>query len=1010
MAQQLPVTVDDLFLPETPEFIKAPYRNLVHEAQSVDFGPLEEDIIVLDTETTGLSFRECELIEIAAQRISGREVVDRFETFVAPKGEIPQEITALTGITNEHVKGAPLAKQAVAQLADFVAGSPVVAHNAIFDRTFIENVQGGYRVSNNWIDSLALSRIALPALKSHRLATLAEAFQCNPVSHRAMADVEALSGIWRILLLGIAHMPAGLAAQLAAMHPEVQWPYRQLFAYIAENNPLASLDRSPAAQGASLSAAPFAPVSAESAEFSLLKTRKALIEALHDEVKDNAAEKICSLTAPSAAEVEAAFSGEGALGEIFEAFEQRAEQVEFAQAVRDALDSSSHLAVEAGTGVGKSMAYLYPLARFAKDNHVTCGVATKTNALTDQLISQELPALSQVLPGGLRFMALKGYDHYPCLRKIMRAMDGELPLHLVDTSKRSENTVAADMLTAIAVNLAAVSQMPEGDLDSLGVRWRNVPRSMITTTPEECLHGRCPFFSEGCLLHGARRRAASADIVVTNHSLLLLNVAAENRLLPPMAHWVVDEAHSFADEARRQWALSVSAADARQAFAALGSSKTGAIHTLMNQIAGTEAAALPQRLLVKGAAALDRAQVASANFFDDMLLLATLAPANAYEDATIWINPDVRQTEQWSQLTESGEAFAKALEEALRFLREAQAAATEALPSASREMMRPLDSLSRLFDSLRIILAGTDTSYVYYLEAPRTKAKRGQERLAAEKLDIGEELANHWYPDMLSVIYCSATLAIGNNFDHFMENVGLDRVMTSPTQEKPQVKTLRLPSCYDFDDHMAVVVPQDLPDPYSHDYIPRLVDALYDIHVAMGGSVLTLFTNRRDLERVNSLLTPRLKEAGLEVAYQMRNSNIQRLRSRFIDNKELSLLALKSFWEGFDAAGDTLRCVVIPKLPFANPNDPLVREREARDRRAWWRYSLPEAVLAVKQAAGRLIRTSTDKGLLILCDQRLMTKRYGRTFINALPSANVSTISSENLGEFIESWRRHHED
>ena len=111
-----------------------------------------------------------------------------------------------------------------------------------------------------------------------------------------------------------------------------------------------------------------------------------------------------------------------------------------------------------------------------------------------------------------------------------------------------------------------------------------------------------------------------------------------------MAHWVVDEAHSFADEARRQWALSVSAADARQAFAALGSSKTGAIHTLMNQIAGTEAAALPQRLLVKGAAALDRAQVASANFFDDMLLLATLAPANAYEDATIWINPDVRQT------------------------------------------------------------------------------------------------------------------------------------------------------------------------------------------------------------------------------------------------------------------------------------------------------------------------------------------------------------------------------
>ena len=180
------------------------------------------------------------------------------------------------------------------------------------------------------------------------------------------------------------------------------------------------------------------------------------------------------------------------------------------------LKRAGYTTIEAGTGVGKSVAYLLPLAEYAKLNKVTCGVASKTNALTDQLVSHELPALAEVLPGGLSYACLKGYDHYPCLYRLNRSVDAELPLDDVASNGRSRNTMASDMLTAIAVTYAYACQSVEGDVDALGIRWGSVPRSLLTVTHKECKRRECPFYPNLCMLHGARRRAAAADIVVTN--------------------------------------------------------------------------------------------------------------------------------------------------------------------------------------------------------------------------------------------------------------------------------------------------------------------------------------------------------------------------------------------------------------------------------------------------------------------------------------------------------------
>lgn len=969
----------DLILPGTPEEVRARYLTLAERAARADHGPLADGVVVLDTETTGLSFKDCSLIEISAARLEGREVVERFETFVHPAGPIPPEIQRLTGITNADVADAPSARAAVAALAEFVGGAPVLAHNATFDRTFVEAVPGGAEVSDTWIDTLSLSRVALPRLSTHRLADMAAAFGCASVTHRAGDDVDALCGLWGILLTALSDLPSGLLALLSSMHEEVAWPLRPIFSYLG-------------------SAGDITP-----GPFSLKAVRASLTRDARGAQRADAAE-LDGTSAPSREEVEAGFAPGGVVSRMYERAERRPEQIAMALEVTDALATSTHRAIEAGTGVGKSIAYLLPAALFARRNGVTVGVATKTNALTDQLVSHELPALAAALPGGLTFTSLKGYDHYPCLHRLDRAAAEELPLAAVPHDGRSDNAVACDMLTAIAVTYAYACQSPDGDVDALGIRWRYVPRQMLTTSPAECLRARCPYFPNECPLHGARRRAACADVVVTNHSLLLRNVESEGKILPPVRHWVVDEAHGFEAEARRQWAVEVSGEEARAAFELLGGTGSGVLRNLMVQVMPLDGSTLLTGLLAKASATVSRASVCVADLFVAVHELGSVARGDGgYDTLTLWLGEETRRTPEWGAVADAGSSAADVLDQAVRQLADAGEALSQEAPQLASDLAESTRFLRDLLSGIRLICEGTDPSYVYSAQLSRSRRRIASERLVAEKIDVGADLAERWLPEMESVVFTSATIAVGDDFSHFDHAVGLDALGAGTHRD------VRLESSFDFDSHMSVIVARDLPAPSDRSYLPALADLLYDVHVSMGGSVLTLFTNRRDMERTYEALRPRLAAAGLDVACQERGSSPRRLRQRFLEDRELSLMALRSFWEGFDATGDTLRCVVIPKLPFASPNDPLVRERDLREDRAWWRYSLPEAVISVKQAAGRLIRSSTDTGVLVLADSRLTTKGYGRLFIGSLPSGSVTRLESANVGRFIGMWRAGHE-
>jgi ATP-dependent DNA helicase DinG len=650
--------------------------------------------------------------------------------------------------------------------------------------------------------------------------------------------------------------------------------------------------------------------------------------------------------------------------------------------VAQALDSQTHRAIEAGTGVGKSMAYLLPLILFAQRNRVTCGVATKTNALLDQLMYHELPRLDAALPGGVSYVALKGYDHYPCLRKLM---------NLTREDRCFESTAVPAM---VAMLLSFVCQSARGDLDPLVLHWRELPRYEICASADDCLRRRCRFYRH-CLLHGARHIAKGADIVLTNHALLFCDMGADGGILPPIRQWVIDEAHGMEAEARHQLSYALEPRLLKQTLAGLLSS-TGTLSTMRRATTPLDGGGPLLGKIAETQEDANAVSVIAESFASQVKELCEIAERSNYNQVELWIDARVRESGIWGAVSSVGSSLAARLEKLWRSCRDIMSYSLQfdELFEMQGDLAGLIGELEGALTSLSLVLDGGDESYVYYAELDR-RADNSYDRLVAARIDIGEVLLESLYPEMMSVLFTSATLAAGEDFSYFARASGLDRL------DPEQWCTIQFGSSYDFDSNMAVYLPTDMPEPNAVGYRDALERLIFEVHVALGGSTLTLFTNRRDMEDMYERLKEPLAAQGITLCCQTRGFSAKRLRDEFLENEALSLFALRSFWEGFDAPGDTLRGVIIPKLPFGKPNDPLMLERSLREKNAWKAYALPEAVIDLKQAAGRLIRSSTDSGSLILADSRLLTKWYGRAFLDALPSQQRHALDTQAIADAL---------
>lgn len=1019
----------------TPDEVLRRYASLPQRAEESNFGTYDENVVVVDTETTGVSLKKDELTQIAAARLDRGRIVEWYVTFVNPGMPIPDEIAHLTHIHDADVEDAPSPEEALAGLVEFVGDAKLVAHNAEFDRNFTTKHPAGYPLlENTWIDSLELSRIALPRMKSHRLIDLVRAFGAPLSTHRADDDVAALCAVYRILLAAVDAMPEGLLHSISQLATPEEWPTQPLFAAFANR---AFEQRVSACEDN-----PSAPMQPEI--FSLKQARRARLpehakrskldagdmvsmEVLEQSSAriDREAEGMAVLTFPSAEEVAEAFAPDGLLGALYEDYETREEQAQMALAVRDAFASSQNLCVEAGTGVGKSMAYLIPAAYTALKNNIAVGIATKTNALLDQLVYKELPLLAKELGKDFSSAALKGFSHYPCLRKVQRLMDSGAQMRTVMNEEKTQ-------APAIAGVLSFIEQTAYDDMDTLKVDFRLLPRTSISTTSHECLRRKCPFFGQSCFVFGARKLAESADIVVTNQSLFFCDVAAEGSLLPPIRYWVVDEAHGAEAEARGALALEIGL-EALDSLAARVGIDANARNVFVRAERKVDTAELPEasarELAEASSAGEDETDMPSSEqpgtlFF---VLLAKAKRAgrvfaevesafiirvhdllqfdpnrkSSYDMTDIWINDQVRSMQVFKEVAAAAKDLIDAAEALIRSCQEL-VALLDNVPHAAevqREIAAVALELKGLVRALDVIFVNPTDEYVcsaYLNKRPDKGRGIRDDVIRASLYNVGSLLDETLYARTRSVVYTSATLTVNGSFEPFEHAMGLNG------SEQSRADAVTLESSYDFDRNMCIYVVNDLAEPGNPKYLDQLKELLVKVHLANSGSLLTLFTNKKEMEACFGEVSPRLKENDLRLVCQKWGVSVKNLRDDFLTDETLSLFALKSFWEGFDAPGKTLKGVIIPKLPFIKPTDPLSCERAARDDAAWRHFVLPQAVLEMRQAAGRLIRRADDSGVLILADSRLVSKGYGKVFLRSLPSKNVRFVTTQELLEELE--------
>jgi ATP-dependent DNA helicase DinG len=644
--------------------------------------------------------------------------------------------------------------------------------------------------------------------------------------------------------------------------------------------------------------------------------------------------------APLADRVVAAFGAVGPLAVRLSNFEARRGQLEMALEVARVFEHGGVLLAEAGTGTGKTLAYLVPAILSGQRVLVSTG----TKNLQEQIFFKDIPALRDAL--GIPFTAtyMKGRANYLCLQRLHQlaetgAMTAGQHVFLPIVQEWSARTETGDR--------AELEDLPE-DVPF----WNDV-----AATAETCLGVECPRYDD-CFVTKMRQRAAASDVVIVNHHLLCADAAvrqsAFGEVIPACSHLVLDEAHQFEDVATQYFGKSVStyrlddlASDVEQIASAAGGLQAHAIE--------------------KSAAAT---RDASRAFF------AEVAFAHRTDDV---VRSEERVRATPGTLAHTADAAARLtgaldLVEATLSLAGQPAPAGEAVDAEQSELLAALARRARdLRDDLRWLLRASDPDYVYYVEF------RGRGAfLRASPIDVSTIVRDLFLERMRTIVLTSATLAVDGSFEYVRTRLGVQHAAA-----------IRLPSEFDFSRQAILYLPSRMPDPRSSDFAGAAGREVIAILKRTRGRAFVLFTSYTTLRAVQGMAEMALEYPILAQGSAPRSQ----LLKRFRETPHAVLFATASFWQGVDVVGDALSCVIVDKLPFASPGDPITAARidavRLRGGEPFEDYQVPLAILALQQGLGRLIRHRSDRGVLVVLDPRLRTKRYGERFLRSLPPAPV---------------------
>ncbi|RRR73001.1 MAG: DNA polymerase III subunit epsilon [Candidatus Viridilinea halotolerans] len=910
----------------------------------------ERIYVALDVETTGLSRDADELIEVAAVKFRPGEILEQYSQLVRPRQPLPLKITRITGITPADLEQAPTFNAIGADFVQFVKTYPIVGHSVSFDLEMLR--KQGMNFSQPVYDTFDLATLLMPQAPIYKLTALAANLGIpHPDAHRALNDALVTAHVFNHLLGMIEQLALDDLSEVVRLSGKIDFAIRDLFETALRERAKNVFVLGPGGPAAMLQPSP---------EWVPLKPTND--------------QRPLDLTA-----ITAFFAPSGPLGQRFAGYEPREPQVAMARAVAQAFNHGEPLLVEAGTGTGKSLAYLTPAAMFAARRGERVIVSTNTINLQDQLFFKDVPDLQRIMAAAneppFNATLLKGRSNYLCLRRYH-----ELRKH--------ENLAPEEVRTLLKVQLW-LPTTTSGDRAELLLIEREVNAwGRVCVTPETCSGPRCDHFRE-CFFFQARRHAEAAHIVIVNHALLIADLANQSKVLPAYDHLVIDEAHNLEEEATDQLSFELDQSqllkfldDIHQTGGALNvSGLISELPSLLQAMPGAASEKIAQHC-EHVRPCVDRARTAVYECFNLLAAFVAGESKESFYDPRIRITKEVRKRDDWpaiqaawAYLNDTLATIGNDLSGIDALLRELQKEGAE----GCEDFLLRVEFMVRFATEVRVntghIFAGDEASICWITH----DRQRDNINLTAAPLSVAEILQAQLFAQKQTCILASATLTVEADFTFMKSRLGLN-----------EADELLLESPFDYEQQALVFLPNDMPEPNQRGYQQAVEATLIALCTATGGRTLALFTANNSLKQTYAAIQDELEEQEIAVLGQRIDGSRRAILDRFKEFPRTVLLGTASFWEGVDVVGDALSVLVITKLPFNVPTDPIFAARsEIFGRDAFELFAVPQSILRFKQGFGRLIRSRDDRGIVVVLDKRLLSKKYGAQFLASLPHTRV---------------------
>ncbi len=874
--------------------------------------------VVVDVETTGMDAVRDAVIQVAAARSEEDGSLSVANWFVDPGRPIPAAIGRLTGFADVDFSQYPRLHQIHADIKSFLAGRWVVGHNIKFDQEFLE--RAGISCSQG-VDTLEWARIAFPGERSYRLSDLMA--ERGFRFHDARDDVQATVALMQRIQRRLSRLPSSVKRDLARILGS-EWDWWQAGEHDAH--------------------VPEAPLYRPQAEPQPSDRRLARFEAV-----------------PSP---EQYLSPEGAIAQSVPNFEARPAQTQMAAAVLANWRAHGILMVEAGTGTGKSLAYLVPATLESARAGERVVVATNTLALQEQLWHKDWPTAGAGLP--VQATMLKGKGRYLCLLKLDEVVNTASPM----VDERAWRLAIAEALVYQATT-------ERGDVEEWNPRGDEARRlkDAIITDRNACRGPQC-VFAGPCFMRQAKRSAESSHVLIINHALLAAHLA-QGGVLPEFQHVIIDEAHRFAEVVERSFGFDLTLRE----WAREGKEMD---RTLIPVLMDQARAGHPELV-----AALDRLRIELNQTFTVALELSRVLAEELHFDD--YPQQSVRITEAvWTKWGANGvRAQLTALTDEAHLVlglgRDILAEVEAIWGDASEEEVSWLRYRKWLEEITEIdyglsAFGIPDSEWVSWFEGHLRKDEVAI-RLRRGPVSVSDIIGDRLWSKVNSAALTSATLSVGGRFEYLEEMLGVPA---------DRARHLVLPSPFDLKRQARLVVPSSLAPVDSSEHLQQMADFVVEAAVRLNGRTLVLLNSYRTLKQLDQKVRERLQSQGIATLAQGIDGTGPGLVERFRDHPGSILLGVASLWEGVDVAGDALSLVIIGRLPFATPGDPIEEARLERIRAEgglpFYRRTLPQAVLKFQQGFGRLIRRRSDRGAVAVLDSRILPgqTRYGHQFIRAV--------------------------